>query len=255
MTSRRLLDRPERRAGRRPSPTGCSRNWNEVTTPKLPPPPRSAQNRSGFSSALACTSVPSASTTSASSRLSIVRPYLRVRWPMPPPSVSPPTPVVEMIPHGVARPARGSPRSTSPQVRRRRRARCARPASTSMPRSATRSMTTPSSQMPRPPPLCPPPRTASSRSCRRAKLDRRARRRPASRSGRSAPGAGRSSRCRRRAPRRSPASSGPISSPAKPASSRRAAICAVDAWCSRCSSSVGCRFWSETLRRGARGLS
>jgi hypothetical protein len=32
-------------------PTGCSANRNEVTTPKLPPPPRSAQNRSGCSSA------------------------------------------------------------------------------------------------------------------------------------------------------------------------------------------------------------
>ncbi len=27
---------------------GCSRNWNRVTTPKLPPPPRIAQNRSGW---------------------------------------------------------------------------------------------------------------------------------------------------------------------------------------------------------------
>ena len=85
-------------------PTSCSRNRNEVTTPKLPPPPRSAQNRSGCSSALARTTRPSASTTSASSRLSIARPNLRVRWPRPPPSVRPPTPVVEMMPLGVARP-------------------------------------------------------------------------------------------------------------------------------------------------------
>ena len=49
---------------------------NDVTTPKLPPPPRIAQNRSGFSSALARTRSPSASTTSASSRLSIVEPVL-----------------------------------------------------------------------------------------------------------------------------------------------------------------------------------
>ena len=27
--------------------TACSRYWNRVTTPKLPPPPRIAQNRSG----------------------------------------------------------------------------------------------------------------------------------------------------------------------------------------------------------------
>jgi hypothetical protein len=28
-------------------PNACARNVNRVTTPKLPPPPRSAQNRSG----------------------------------------------------------------------------------------------------------------------------------------------------------------------------------------------------------------
>ena len=65
-----------------------------MTTPKLPPPPRSAQNSSGFSSALARACVPSARTTSASIRLSIVSPCLRERWPMPPPRVRPPTPVV-----------------------------------------------------------------------------------------------------------------------------------------------------------------
>ena len=32
-------------------PTGWHWNVNEVTTPKLPPPPRMAQNRSGFESA------------------------------------------------------------------------------------------------------------------------------------------------------------------------------------------------------------
>ena len=45
-------------------PTSWSRNSNSVTTPKLPPPPRSAQNRSGCSVALARTRRPSASTTS-----------------------------------------------------------------------------------------------------------------------------------------------------------------------------------------------
>ena len=43
-------------------------------------------------------------------------PYLRVRWPRPPPSVSPPTPVVEMIPLGVASPCSSVAASTSPQV-------------------------------------------------------------------------------------------------------------------------------------------
>ena len=47
----------------------CSRYSNDVTTPKLPPPPRIAQNRSVFSSALACTSSPFASTRSAPSEV------------------------------------------------------------------------------------------------------------------------------------------------------------------------------------------
>ena len=50
-------------------PTGCSANRNELTTPKFPPPPRSAQNRSGCSSADARTMLPSAVTTSASSEV------------------------------------------------------------------------------------------------------------------------------------------------------------------------------------------
>ena len=85
-------------------PTGCSLNSKRVTTPKLPPPPRSAQNSSGFSVALATTCLPSAVTTSADSRLSTVRPCLRDSQPKPPPSVSPATPVVELMPSGVASP-------------------------------------------------------------------------------------------------------------------------------------------------------
>ena len=59
--------------------TGYSRKVNEVTTPKFPPPPRSAQKRSGCVDSDAVTTRPSASTTSAATRLSMVRPYLRVR--------------------------------------------------------------------------------------------------------------------------------------------------------------------------------
>ena len=50
-----------------------------VTTPKLPPPPRSPQNRSGFSSSLARTSRASAVTTSIPTTLSDVQPQRRVR--------------------------------------------------------------------------------------------------------------------------------------------------------------------------------
>ena len=63
-------------------PTGWRRNSNRVTTPKLPPPPRSAQKRSGCSVALAWTICPSAVTTSTDSRLSTVMPYVRLSHPM-----------------------------------------------------------------------------------------------------------------------------------------------------------------------------
>ncbi len=84
--------------------------------PKLPPPPRIAQNRSGFSSALARTSFPSAVTTSADRRLSAVSPYLRLIQPNPPPSVRPAIPVVELMPVGVTSPKACASRSNSPSV-------------------------------------------------------------------------------------------------------------------------------------------
>jgi hypothetical protein len=61
------------------SPMSWQRNVNEVTTPKFPPPPRNAQNRSLWSFSLAVTNVPSARTTSADRRLSTVRPKRRDR--------------------------------------------------------------------------------------------------------------------------------------------------------------------------------
>ena len=69
-----------------------------VTTPKLPPPPRIAQKSSGCESASTGTISPSAVTISAASRLSIVRPNLRTRKPMPPPTVSPPMPTDPVSP-------------------------------------------------------------------------------------------------------------------------------------------------------------
>ena len=48
-----------------------------VTMPKFPPPPRMAQNRSGCYVSSTFTISPAAVTTSAASRLSMVRPYLR----------------------------------------------------------------------------------------------------------------------------------------------------------------------------------
>ena len=56
-------------------PTGCSWNSKDVTMPKLLLPPRSPHSRSAFSVSLAWTSLPSAVTTSAPTRLSQVSPY------------------------------------------------------------------------------------------------------------------------------------------------------------------------------------
>src|SRR3546814_10243811 len=64
----------------------------------LPPPPLSAQSRSGFSSSLARTSTPSAVTTSAAIRLSTESPCLARSHPIPPDRVKPATPVSEMRP-------------------------------------------------------------------------------------------------------------------------------------------------------------
>src|SRR3989304_5365515 len=77
--------------------TGWSLYSKEVTTPKLPPPPRIAQNRSSFSRSLATRRRPSAVTTSAETRLSHERPKPRARCPMPPPRGRPGAPVDHRI--------------------------------------------------------------------------------------------------------------------------------------------------------------
>jgi hypothetical protein len=74
-------------------PTSWSRYSNSVTTPKFPPPPRTAQNRSAFSSEEARRIRPSATTISTDSTLSQAIPACRVSQPMPPPRVRPPIPV------------------------------------------------------------------------------------------------------------------------------------------------------------------
>jgi hypothetical protein len=91
--------------GSKPSapPTAKTLYVKETTSPKLPPPPRSAQKSSGSLSALAVTSVPSASTTSADTRLSMASPTRGVSQPMPPPRVSPPIPVSGCVPSGAAK--------------------------------------------------------------------------------------------------------------------------------------------------------
>ena len=95
-------------------PSGTQRNSNSVTIPKLPPPPRSPQKSSAFSSALALTNSPSAVTRSTETSWSTERPCLRMIQPIPPPSVRPATPVCVTIPDGTASPNACVSRSSSP---------------------------------------------------------------------------------------------------------------------------------------------
>ena len=61
------------------SPSGAALNWKRVTTPKLPPPPRIAQKRSGSVRASTRRIFPSAVTISAAINESMVRPCFRTR--------------------------------------------------------------------------------------------------------------------------------------------------------------------------------
>jgi hypothetical protein len=144
-------------------------NSNEVTTPKLPPPPRSAQNSSGSSLAETRCSAPSAVTIVAPIRLSIVSPCLRVSQPKPPPRVRPATPVVELMPSGVARPCACASRSKS--ASRAPGPTCAvwSPASMRTARRPERSITRPPSTIALPAMWWPPPRTLRRIRCAAAK--------------------------------------------------------------------------------------
>ena len=144
-------------------PVSCSWNSNSVTTPKFPPPPRSPQNSSGFSSAEARTTSPPAVTTSQETRLSQDRPCSRASQPMPPPSVSPPTPVCETLPAVVASPcgwvaASSAPSKAPPWTHARRRS-----ASTRTAPIGVRSIISPPSGTASPTTLWPPQRTPISR--------------------------------------------------------------------------------------------
>ena len=146
-------------------PASCSSNSNSVTMAKLPPPPRRAQKRSGFSVSEAVSTSPSAVTARAETRLSIASPYFRLSQPMPPPRVSPPTPVWLTRPTGTASPcscvaASRAPSSAPPPTFARRAA-----GSTLTWFIRLRSMTRPSSTTHEPDMLCAPHRTAISTPC------------------------------------------------------------------------------------------
>ena len=91
--------------------TGWVVNVNRVATPKFPPPPpRQAQNRSGFRCGLHCLTTPSAVTIVKLRRLSQVRPSLRPANPTPPPRARPAMPTEGHDPAGIVTPRAASSR-------------------------------------------------------------------------------------------------------------------------------------------------
>src|SRR5215468_3557223 len=91
--------RSDHRARCEPAGSGWVRSVSRVTTPKVPPPPPlSAQNRSGLRAALAIRTAPSAVTTSASSRFAAAVPKPFEKAPKPPPCTRPATPTVVQPP-------------------------------------------------------------------------------------------------------------------------------------------------------------
>ena len=81
-------------------------NSKAVTTPKLPPPPRSAQNRSGFCCSEAVTTSTVRGDQLGRHEVVAAQAGPRVSQPMPPPSVSPATPVW-LTPAGHGQPVLG----------------------------------------------------------------------------------------------------------------------------------------------------
>ena len=100
----------------RTRPSGWRRNSRRVTTPKFPPPPRSAQNRSGWTCSLASTTLPSARTTCTDATESAVSPNLRLSQPMPPRRVIPLTPTSGLSPSGRTMPCTSAALVSTPAV-------------------------------------------------------------------------------------------------------------------------------------------
>jgi hypothetical protein len=99
----------------------------------------------------------------------MVSPKGRCSQPIPPPRVKPATPVVETIPPVTASPACWVCASSSPHSRPGWAQATRAAASSRTAFIGDRSMTRPPSHVPVPAMLCPPPRTAISRSLSRAK--------------------------------------------------------------------------------------
>ena len=143
-----------------------------MTIPKLPPPPRRAQNRSAFSVAVAFTTVPSAVTISAPIRLSHVKPSLRSSQPLPLPSASPMMPVSGTRPPVTASPCSCVAASNSPQLSPASARTVRASGSTAIAFMPRMSIIRPSSITAAPVTLWPPPYTEIGRAWARGELHR-----------------------------------------------------------------------------------
>ena len=142
----RALDRCTDRAASTDGRNGGGYS-NVVTTPKLPPPPRSPQNRSAVIGPSARTRRPSAVTHVSADQV-VARESVRpMSQPMPPPSVSPAMPVGERCPSSSRGRALSWLRRSRASVQPPSRARDAFVASTSMRFIGERSMTSPPSHV------------------------------------------------------------------------------------------------------------
>ena len=131
-------------------PTTCSSGWSRnsshVATPKLPPPPRSAPEQLGVLVGARADDAAVRRDDLGADEAVASEAVLRGRCPMPPPNVSPATPVEPTTPPGVTRPNACVAESKSSQVAPPCE-RAIRPSpSTSTLRISERSITSPPSQ-------------------------------------------------------------------------------------------------------------
>ena len=127
VTAERVADATPAKAADPPtSPSSaCRRKSSHVATPKLPPTSAEPPEQIRVLVRVRLDYAPSGVTSSAPMRLSQVRPCCEVKWPIPPPSVSPPTPVEPTTPPA-SRPSPPLRCRSRARWRRRPRARRAR---------------------------------------------------------------------------------------------------------------------------------
>ena len=154
-------------------PSGCARKVNGRDDPEVAAAAAQAPEELRVFGRARGTCSPSAVITSAPSRLSTVRPCARVSQPTPPPSVRPATPVAGDDADRYDEAVRlGRPVDVGERCARPPRGPSPADGSTPTSLQVAEVDTIPSSTVPLPATLCPPPRTARGSPCARAKASR-----------------------------------------------------------------------------------